>query len=830
MEALVQDVRYALRGLRRSPAFTLVALVTLALGIGVNASIFSIVNAVLFRPLPVERPAELVDIYGHAATSSTHDTHSWPNYVDYRAGSRATSGLIAYSNFFANLSIDGSSEIVIGELVTDNYFETLGVRPILGRAFARDEVTAPGASPFAVISHRFWQKRFAGDPGAIGRTFRLNGTTYAVVGVAPPAFGGMVPAATAQMWIPVSMAEKVEPMGNQRISGRSTGDTRFEQRGRHWLWIKGRMRPGADVAQVRAEFEGMARQLAATYPVTNAQERIAVLRTSDIRISPDVDGVLLGAGLVLVAAVGLVLIVACANLANLTLARAAARRREIAVRLALGAARARLVRQLLTESVVLALAGGTIAVPLAAGLARLIANAEYPLPIDIGLNVAPDWRVLVFTFAAAVLTGVVFGLIPALQASRPDLVPALKQAGSWSARRRRVELRDVLVVVQMAVSLLLVTLGALMVRSLSVGSRVHLGFDGEHAAVLAMALEMAGYDDQRGARFFEAARQRLEALPTVRSVSLTSRSPLALNNNTFGLIIDGQQRSAEDRPFDTEGAYVDHRYAETLGLKVLSGRFFGVADRDDGSGGTRGRRVAVVTKALADRYWPGQDAVGRQFRLRWGEAPYDIVGVVSDYKSVTPGETPRPYIHLPYGVSGTYAEMLVRTVPPARGMVQPLERELRRLDPNIVFLKTGTLRESADVRLFPVKAGAWLIGTFGLLALAVAAVGLYGVIAYSVNRRVREIGIRKALGAQSGALVRMVLGEGMALVAVGGVFGAMLAAAGSRILSSVLFVAPFDAISFTVAFTVLAAVALVANALPARRAARVDPSIALRQD
>src|SRR5688572_1465431 len=554
METLIQDVRYALRGLRRAPAFTLVALLTLALGIGVNASIFSVVNAILFRPLPVERPGELVDIYGHAATSSTHDTHSWPNYVDYRAGTTTTSGLIAYSNFFANLSIDGGSEIVIGELVTDNYFQTLGVRPIVGRAFARDEVVAPGASPFAVISHRFWQNRFAGDANAIGRTFRLNGTTYTIVGVAPPTFGGMVPAATAQMWIPVTMAEKVEPMGNQRISGRSTGDTRFEQRGRHWLWIKGRMRPGADMAQVRAEFEGMSRRLAATHPVTNAQERIAIVPSNDVRISPDVDRYLIGAGLVLVAAVGLVLIVACANLANLTLARAAGRRREIAVRLALGAARGRLVRQLLTESLVLALAGGAAALPLVVGLSHRISNIEFPLPIDIGLNVAPDWRVVVFTLLAAVVTGVVFGLIPALQASRTDLVPALKQAGSWSARRRRVELRDTLVVVQMAVSLLLVAVGALLVRSLSVGSRVDLGFDGDHVVMLAMALEMNGYDDERGGRFLERARQRLEALPQVRSVSLTNRSPLSLNNNSFAVFIDGHQRSATDKPFDIDGA------------------------------------------------------------------------------------------------------------------------------------------------------------------------------------------------------------------------------------------------------------------------------------
>jgi predicted permease len=825
METLLQDIRYALRGLRRSPAFTFVALITLALGIGVNASIFSVVNAILFRPLPVERPAELVDIYGGAATSSRHDTHSYLNYVDYRANTKTLSGLTGYSNFFANLSIQGSSEIVIGELVTDNYFQTLGVRPVIGRAFSTEDYVAEGASPFAVISYRFWQSRFGASPSVIGKTFRLNGTTYSIIGVAPATFGGMVPAATAQMWIPTTMAEKVEPMGNQRTFAKSPGTTRMEQRGRGWLWMKGRLRPGADVAQVRAEFDGMARQLAATYPAINGQERVTVFRSTDVRINPDVDGVLLGAGLVLVAAVGLVLIVACANLANLMLARAAGRRREVAIRLALGAARGRLVRQLLTESVVLALAGGAIALPMAAGLSRLVANVDYPLPIDIGLNVSPDWRVLLFTFAAAVLTGAVFGLIPALQASRPELVPALKQAGSGSSlRRRRVELRDALVVVQMAVSLVLVVMGALMVRSLSVASRVDLGYDGEHVAVLAMALEMTGYNQERGGQFFETARQRLESMPQVQSVSLASRSPLALNNNGFGLFIDGQQRSAEDKPFDTEGAFVDQSYFDALGLTLLSGRAIEVADR------TEARRVAVVTKAMAQKHWPGQDAVGKEFRTGWGGEPVRIIGVVADYKVMTPGELPRPYIHLPFKTQETYAELIVRTVPPAHGLVQPLERELRALDPNLVFLHTGTLRASADTRLFPVRAGAVLIGVFGLLALMVAAVGLYGVIAYSVSRRVREIGIRKALGAQPIALVKMVLGEGMALVAVGGAIGAVLAALGARVLSSVLFVPPFDAISFGLAFAVLAVVALLANVVPARRASRVDPVVALRQE
>ena len=827
METLVQDVRYALRGLRRSPAFTLVALLTLALGIGVNASIFSVVNAILFRPLPVERPAQLVDIYGHSATSSTHETSSYPNYLDYRRNTKTLSGLIAYANFFALLSIHGSSDVVTGECVSDNYFQTLGVRPILGRAFAPEEYAGEGASPVTVISYRFWQTRFAGDPNILSRTFRLNGIPYTIVGVAPPNFGGMVPAVTSQMWVPTAMVEHVEPFGDQRSSGKpaAASVTRLQNRGRHWLWMKGRMRPGVDVAQVRAEFEGMSRQLGAEYPETNAQERISVVPTKDVRINPDVDGVITGAGFVLLAAVGLVLIVACANLANLTMARAAGRRREVAVRLAIGAGRARLVRQLLTESVVLSLAGGAIAIPMAWALARAIAGVHFPLPMDIGLAITPDWRVVAFTFVVAVITGAVFGLIPALQASRPDLVSAMKPGGAWKAVvGRRSWGRDTLVVVQMALSLLLVVVGALLVRSLAVAGRVNLGYDAEHVAVLNLALEMNGYDRDKGADFLETARQRLVSMSQVQSVSLTSRSPLALNNNSFGVYIDGQQRSESDKPYDTEGAFVDEHYLDVLGVPLLEGRFIDAADRAES------RRVVVITKSMATRYWPKGDALGKELRTRWGAEPYRVIGVVDDYKVVTPGEAPKPYIHFPFGTHESYAEVLVRTRPPAEPLVPVLERELQALDENLAFLNAGTLRANADTRVFPVRAGAVLIGAFGVLALLVAAVGLYGVIAYSVSRRVRELGIRKALGAEPRTLVQMVLGEGMVLVAIGGAVGAVLAALGARVLSSALFVQPFDVISFTLAFAVLAAVALVANMVPAARAARVDPVIALRQE
>ncbi len=825
MDTLLQDLRYAMRGLRRSPGFTLVALLTLALGIGVNSAIFGIVNAVLFRPLPVERPGELVEIYGHTATSSSHDTHSWPNYLDYRAQSETLSGLIGYSNFFAHASFTGNADLVIGELVTDNYFQVLGVRPALGRAFVAEEYAAPGAVPVAILSHGLWQTRFAGDPNVVGREFRMNGRVYTVVGVAPERFGGMMPAVTAQMWIPTAMVEQVEPMGNNRISGQSPGDTRLDRRGQHWMWLKGRMKPGVTPEQVRAEFTLMASRLATEHPRTNAQERVAVIPSRDVRINPDVDGVVKPAGFVLVGAVTLVLVVACGNLANLMLARAAGRRRELTLRIALGADRMRLVRQLLTESMVLAVAGGAVAIPVSAWLAMIIARVQPPLPIDMGLRIGPDWRVLLFTLVTAIATGILTGLLPALRASRPDLALSLRDTGAWIGRRRRMELRDGLVVLQVAVSLVLVVAGSLLVRSLAVAGRVDLGYDVDRLAVLSVAMEMNGYDDggQAGA-FLERGRLRLQELPQVEAVSLVSRVPLSINNNGFGVFLDGHQVAATDAPYTMDGAYVDEHYIGTLGLALVAGRGIEAADRDEQ------RRVVVVTQTMAERYWPGREAVGRELRLRWDGDPYRVVGVVADYKVDTPGETSRAYLHLPLGRREMFGNYLVHTALPAASLVPLLERELRALDPELVFMDTGSLRDLADVRLFPVRAGAWLIGAFGLLALTVATVGLYGVIGYSVSRRRHEIGVRKALGAPSQQVITMILREGMTLVVIGGAIGAVLAALAGRALSGVLYVEPFDPASFAMAFGILAAVAAVANAVPAWRAARVDPMVALRHE
>ena len=825
MEALIRDLRHGLRSLRRSPAFTLVAVATLTLGIGVNATIFSMVNAVLLRPLPVEHPEELVDVYGHTATSASHDTNSYPDFLDFRAQTETLSGMFAYTNFFANLSIEGSSELVVGEIVSQDFFSVAGVRPILGRALTPSDFESVGGSPVAVLGHGFWTSRFGADPGVLGRTFRMNGIVYTVVGVAPPDFGGMFPAVASQMWIPLTMVEEIEPLGNTWTAGSSTGETRLDRRNTRFLWVKGRRKAGVEMPAVRAELEGIAARLSAEYPETNDLTRLTVLNTNDVAINPDFDKTIAPAGMVLMGAVALVLLVACANLANMLLARATSRRREIAVRVALGAGRGRMIRQMLAESLLIALAGGALALLLSIWLAGVLSGIQPPLPIEIGLDLTPDWRVMAFTMSVAAVTSVLFGIVPAVRASRPNLVPALKGSGDGqTGARRSIDLRDALVVVQVAVSVVLLVAGSLMVRSLGAAARVDFGYDVSRTAYLGLAMEMNGYDAQRSGVFYTDGVQRLAALPGVEAVGLTSRIPLSVNNNGYGLFIDGHQSSSTDRPYYVDGASVDEGYFDALGLRIVQGRGILPDDRDER------RRVAVVTEAMAARYWPGEDALGREFRTTWDGAPHRIVGIVEDHRVDTPGETPKPYIHVPLPRESMYANFVVRTATPSAAMVPNLEAELRALDPELVFLETGTFQGLADVRLFPIRAGAWLIGVFGLLALVLAAVGLYGVMGYAVSRRVREIGIRKALGADTSVVVATILRRGMVTVAVGFVVGAVLAGLAGQALSSVLFVGVFDLPSFVAAFMVLAAAATLANVIPALRAARVDPAVPLRSE
>ena len=823
-DELTRDLRQAIRGLTASPVFTMVALVTVALSVGVTSTVFSLVNAVLLRPLPVARPSELVNIYGYAAPSPEFGTVSYEDFLDIREQSSTLNGLVAYTNFFAYVSIERSSELILGEAVSADYFRVLGVAPALGRAFSEDEGRAIGTAPVAVVSHRFWQGPLSGDPEVIGREVRLNGDAYTVIGVAPEGFNGMLPAVTTRLWIPLAMVDGVEPIGNQR--GRaSTEESLLTQRQRRFLWLKGRMNPETEVPQVSAELDAISTRLSSLHPESNQTERFSAVATSDVAINPAIDRTLASISLVALGTVVLVLAVACANLANMFLARGSARRREMAIRLSLGATRSKLVRHLLLESLTIALAGGLVAIPLSYVLAGLVGRFPLPLPFEIGLDIAPDARVMGFTFLAAAATGIVFGLFPALQASRPELVPALKDAQSRDidSIRRRLELRDVLVVVQVAVSAMLLVTGGLLVRSLAAAAKVDLGFDGDQVGYLGARMAMAGYSDEEMTAFVETAILRLETMPEVVSVGLASRVPLSLNYNRFSLFIDGHQLSITDAPYGVYGSSVDEGYFDALGLTIVAGRGIEFPDREGDN------RIAVVTEALAERHWPGSEAVGQEFRTAREGEPYRIVGVVENYTVNAPGEAPVPYLHVPLPRETTAANFLVRTRDQAGGSMPILGAELRRLHPELTFMETASLREVASQRVFPVRAGALLIGAVGLLASLLAGVGLYGVISYSVSRRIHEIGVRMALGAQRNSVVGLIVGRGMILVASGAVLGSFLAWVGARALSSVLLVSGSDPLSFVGALALLTLVAITAHVAPAIRASHADPNVTLRR-
>lgn len=827
METLLQDIRYAVRGLRNAPGFTAVAAITLMLGIGVNTTIFSIVDTILLRPLPVEAPEEIVAVYGTKTNDpTTHDSSSYLDYLDLREQTETLEGVTAYTNFFANLVDDSNrSEIIVGELVADNYFEVLGVEPALGRAFNVDEYVTEGAHPVAVISDKLWRNRFAADPRVLGETLRLNGTNYTIVGVVGPAFGGMFPGVMSQVWLPVSMVGEVEPLGNINTSPSATGDTMLTRRGYRFLWIRGRLADGADVETSRAELRGIMTRLAEEHPVSNELQTVNVLAAGSVRFNPDFDGAVTPAGTLILAVVGLVLLVACANIANMLLARASVRGKEVAIRLAIGAGRGRLVRQLLTESLLLSLLGGGLGLLLAVGMTRALGGIDLGIPVDVSADFSIGASVLLFTVVVSVFTGVVFGLVPALRASRPDLVPALKSSEAGTASgRRRLELRDALVVVQVAVSIVLLIGGALLARSLFNAERADVGFDVDRIGFMSTALEMVGYDRERSKSFVDTAMLRLQGTAGVRSVTVTTRVPQSVNNNGFGLFID--QTSSTDRPYAVDGTYVDEHYFDTFEIEVVAGRGIEPADI------AGDRDVVVVTEAMAERFWPGEGAVGKQFRTRFDGPEYDIVGVVENYKVNTPGEEPTPYLHFPLPSRGTtYANFIVRTETPVAPEMRRLESVITELDPEIVFMQTGPLRDLMDVRLLPIRMGAWFIGSFAALAMALAAVGLYGVIGYSVSRRTREIGIRVALGARASRVLGLVVQQGMVLVLIGVVIGAIMAALAGRVLSTVLYgISPVDGIAFGGAIGLLVFIALLANYIPARRAARIDPMIALRSE
>lgn len=821
MTQFFQDLRFGVRMLVKSPGFTLVALISLALGIGVNTSIFSLVNAALLRPLPVDEPGRLASIYHRSAQGAgAFSSSAYPAYEYYRDHNPVFSGLMAYVRAPMNLRIGEETERVPAEIVTGNYFSVLGVMPVLGRVFLPEEDRTLGTHPVVVVSHGLWQRRYGGDPGLVGRTITLNGHGFTVVGIAPRNFRGVVLdwGDRPEIWAPMMMYREAAPAFE--------GIDPLRRWSMHWLLVTGRLKPGVSLAQAQAAMATVSAQMAQAHPERSQgwdKERgwaAVVLPAHQARFWPTRRDSIVNYLGVLMAVVGLVLLIACFNVANLLLARASKRQREVAVRLALGAGRGRLLRQLLTESVLLSLAGGAAGLLVAVWTSEFLSSFYRPFKIQLALDTSLDGRVLGFAFLVSVVTGVLFGLAPVRQASRLDLVAALKSETSMLvAGSRRFGLRSALMIAQVSLCLVLLIGAGLFLKTLRNAQAEDVTVDAGQVLVFNVDPATRGYTESRGRQFYAELLARVRALPGVRSAGLVNIVPL-------GGLRGGTDVTVGHETVQVNLNWVSPGYFETIGIPLLRGRDF--TERDNPGA----PQVAVVNEQMARRFWPGQEVIGKQFQLTRPPALVEIIGVVKDGKMRSYRDEARPGFYVP--VYQHYAKQMsleVRTAGDPVRMLAALRRELRALDKDLPLGEFQTLRTHLDRALSQERMTVALLGALGLLALVLAGIGLYGVMAFSVAQRTREIGIRVALGAQSSQVLGMVLRHGTVLTLVGLGIGLAGAAILTRFAASLLYgVSPTDPVTFAAIALLLLAVALAACYLPARRAAKVDPMIALRYE
>ena len=810
-----QDLRYSLRTLIKNPGFTLVVVLCLALGIGATSTIFSLANMLLFRELPIDKPAEVVAVnrgLGQAPPGS------YPDYVDYRDKNKSFSGFAATCITPLNFSNGTQTEIVPGEIVTGNYFTVLGVKAAQGRTFLPEEDKTPGANPVAVISHRFWIRRFNSDPNLVGKTMTLNGQSYTIIGIAPEQFTGSMVMYNVDMWVPMMMQTQLIPTHPDWLTDRRVD----------WLNLLGRLKPGVSMAQAEADLNLIDSQLTHDDPdiIHPEARRLTVSHTNGIYI-PNMRRNISMVSSFLMVLIGLVLLIACANVMNVLLARAATRQKEFAIRLSIGAVRRRLIRQLLTESFLLAALGGIAGLIVTLLLTRVMSayRPPTPPPFTFEPNIQVDVRVLVFTLLLSLATGIIFGLLPALQASKPNLVTSLKDDASLNSRRfRRFNLRNAIVIAQVAVSLVLLITAALFVRSVQKMQGVDPGFNTENAFLMNVDLDLQGYTKARGREFYRQLTERLRALPGVQSVSMTNPFPLGFGQYFESVLIEGHEPPREGEEIFISTHNVEPGYFQMMKIPFLKGRPFTEQEREDSP------RVAIINERMATRFWPNEEAIGKRFRFEGMTGPLlEVIGVVENSKDRSLGEYPKPVIYV--SNSQDYApamNVLVRTVgDPAQTMVAA-RKQVQMLDSNLPIKTLSTFDEVVTNSVWRERIGATLFTTFGFLGLILTATGLYGVIAYSVARRTQEIGIRLALGATPKNVVWMVVKQGSVQILIGLIIGLAFAFVVSRLLASLLFGVVADPVPFLVVPAMIILVSLLACYIPARRAAKITPLIALR--
>jgi predicted permease len=810
----MHDLRYAFRLLARNPLFALTAIVWLAIGIGANTTIFTIANALLFRaPAGVVDAERLVDI-GRSQEGRGFDNSSYPNYLDVRLRNRSFASMYAYrfDPQAMSLGTDAGAESVYGGVVTNNYFDALGTRPAAGRLLSARDSEQPGANPVVVLGHRLWSRRFHEDKTIVGRQLKINGFAFTVIGVAEEGFQGTTLFAP-DLWIPMAMVGEAMP--------RKSGSLLTERDG-VWLMMGGRLKPGVSAAQAQAELTSIAATLEREYPEENRGKGLRAVPLSPIPGNGAPVAAFLGG---LMAVVGLVLLIACANVTGVLLARATARRREIAVRLALGAGRGRLVRQMLVETMLLFAAGGAAGLLLARVMTTVLVSLLPALPVQIGVSLALDLRAVLFTLGLSLVAAVLSGLVPAFHASKGDVVGSLKADAHGS--RERMRLRNAFVVAQVALSLVLVVGAGLFARALRRASTIDPGFSTAGVEVATLDLALGGATDATGPAFARELIHRVRATPGVENATLSAVLPLGMSGMGLGPL---STPGMTDDPLDADWNVVEPRYFATLRMPLLRGRDFTDAD------GPHTPLVAIVNQTLAGHLWPNRDAIGQTLVQQTGRPgtpdatrTLTVIGVARDAKYRSLGDRARNFIYVPLQQQYLPRTNIVARSTNGQKLAGELRAIVRSMNPNLPIVRLQTLDEFTSIGLIPQRVAASVAGTLGMVGLLLAALGIYGVTAYLVTTRTREIGIRMALGAETAGVMRLVLRQGMNLVLLGIVIGSLLAAAGGRVVASLLFgVGSLDPVAFLGAAAVFCAIGLMACYFPARRATRIDPTVALR--
>ncbi len=823
METLWQDVRYGMRQLLKARGFSLVAILTLALGIGANTAIFTVVNTIFLHPLPVHDPDHLMGIFTtdqrNRGGLNTFLPISQPNAKDVAERAQSFSSVMMFTGTGVSMTIDGKPQAFAAELASGNFFDVLGVRAALGRTFRPDE-DQPGSAGVVVLTHGIWERYFASNPNVIGQNVLLNGQGYTIIGVMPRGFKGTAVLGGPDLWVPMAAHDQVLA----GVLKEMYNDRRFLN-----FFAVGRLKPGVGINQARAELKNIGLQLEHDYPAPNKGRSFTVVPLLESTLNPNLQGQAERAGELMMGVVGLVLLIACANISNLLLARAAGRKREISIRLAIGASRARIVTQLLTESILLALAGGVAGLGVAYIARDLLWSFRPPFLMQANnLELSMDSSVLIFTLLVSLATGIIFGLLPALQASRPDLVTELKErAGSEIFSGRRFGVRSAFVMLQFALSLVALIGAGLFLVSLRNAQKIEPGFDTHNLGMLSFDLGALNYDEPRMREFQRRAVEAVQTLPGVTSVTLATNVPLfggtAIARSVFP---EGEEGTSTRTGILTQTDNIAPDYFQTLGIPIVRGRQFDSTDREDSP------KVAIINEAAAHRFWPNQDPVGKRFKF-FGE-PYvvQVVGVARDAKYNTLGEEPTPYMYLPLIQTPSPAlTLFFRSSADPRIVLASVRERVQALDRNLPLTNVWPIGEVITQALWGAKFAAGLLSIFAALAMVLAAIGVYGVVAYSVGKRVREIGIRMALGARREDILAMTVRQSSVSLAIGLAVGLVAALALSRAITALLYgTSAQSLIPFVLLPLVLAFVGLVATYIPARRATTVNPIIALRQE